>query len=531
MTSGAGPRSAGPGNAAPAPAANTGQVPGYVYVITVLTGMYVIVELSFNARLLDVVGGASPPDVVHSIEYWGRCISGTALALAVWGMGIMPTAHRRHWRLPITLLLLVLSAAASGLAMWHLQKAIVDSFVDRSSGSERRVAMKLNLVERNAVLGVWHLKDIDLTDAMVQSPQGKSFLALMPFMASSFDGVEDKIDANLLGSIQSQVAMEYGGPQAFYASAFTQSVNRVYKNYKSYAEGYNQRQDAIAAIPERTQAAWRNYLAMLARDGLTPQSVPRARWTGVATWVRNSGVPVPPDWEPNDKAGFSEAVQRSTRAAADTAYAARARLPNGQPIPDGLSLQAFEALPGIQQEWHEALNLPGRAMLSHSLNGAAFVDAVFNPIVREAASREMSSLRRPDADYADGGPEQGHGRDAMALLVVPPIALAFSLAGALAHLFKITNYLARIAVGRMGSPLRISPTPVIATLVIAIALSAFLVGNDVTGSELFAFQQREMSGKGQAVPAVVCRWVIQAQPYFWPVNEWIRVHVLQGFAF
>jgi hypothetical protein len=119
----------------------------------------------------------------------------------------------------------------------------------------------------------------------------------------------------------------------------------------------------------------------------------------------------------------------------------------------------------------------------------------------------------------------------MALLVVPPIALAFSLAGALVHLFKISNYLARIGVGWAGDSLRFNPTPMIAMVVVGIALSAFLLDNEITRSKLFEFQQREMFGNGQAPQATVCRWVVQAQPYFWPVNEWIRMNVLHGFAF
>lgn len=507
------------------------RVPWYVYVITALTAIYLIVELSFNARLLDVVGGASPPDAVHSIEYWGRGISGAALALAVWGMGIMPLANKRQWPSGTIVIVLALSAAASGWFMWNLQRGIVNFLVDRSTGTERRLAMKLNLVERNAVLGLWGLQDITLTPDVLQSPEGKSFLALLPFMASSFEGVEGKIDVGLEHSTQLLAASQIGSPLEFYNKAFVPSVTQIYGAYKTYVDGYNAYQDALTRIPQQTRAAWLDYVAGLGRKGYSPRSVPRSLWPQVAASERSNGIPVSPGWEPDDKDGFVNAAQLALTEKAEAAYEARARLPDGEVIPKGLGLEDFELQAGIQRQWHDVLHLPGNAKLAHGLNGERFVETVYSPIAATVAARAMRTFDQPETYYADGGPAESSGRDAMALLVVPPIALAFSLAGALVHLFKISNYLARIGVGWAGDSLRFNPTPMIAMVVVGIALSAFLLDNEITRSKLFEFQQREMFGNGQAPQATVCRWVVQAQPYFWPVNEWIRMNVLHGFAF
>jgi hypothetical protein len=506
-------------------------VPWYVYVITILTTLYLVVELSFNARLLDVIGGASPPEVVHSIEYWGRGISGAALALAVWGMGIMPRAYKKRWPLGGTLIILIVSAAASGWIMWTLQRSIVNYFVDRSSGIERRLAMKLNLVERNAVLGWWGLQDITLTADLLQSPEGKSFLSLMPFMASSFEGVETKIDMGLAHSNQLLAASQIGTPLEFYNRVFAPSVNQIYVSYTAYVDGNNAYQDALVRIPQQTQAAWSDYLAGLGKSGFAPRTLPRSLWAQVASSERSKGIPVSPGWEPDDKAGFVEATQRALGDKAEAAYEAKARLPDGDVFPKGLTLDEFELLPGIQKRWHDTLHLSGNARLTHGLNGQKFVETVYSPVAAAIAARALRPFALPGSNYADGGPAESAGRDAMALLIVPPIALAFSLAGALVHLFKISNYLARIGVGWAGDSLQFNPTPMIAVVVVGVALSAFLLSNEITRSKLFDFEQREMYAKGQAVPAVVCRWVVQAQPYFWPVNEWIRVNVLRGFAF
>ncbi|MFN7757542.1 MAG: hypothetical protein ACK5RP_08790 [Betaproteobacteria bacterium] len=46
-----------------------------------LTIVYLIVELAFNARLLDVVGGTPSLHEIERIEVWGRLLSGAAVAL------------------------------------------------------------------------------------------------------------------------------------------------------------------------------------------------------------------------------------------------------------------------------------------------------------------------------------------------------------------------------------------------------------------------------------------------------------------
>lgn len=52
-------------------------------LVALLTAIYLCFELAFNARLLDVVGGAASESQIHAIEHFGRSLSGIALALFV----------------------------------------------------------------------------------------------------------------------------------------------------------------------------------------------------------------------------------------------------------------------------------------------------------------------------------------------------------------------------------------------------------------------------------------------------------------
>ena len=51
-------------------------------LVIILTLTYLICELAFNSRLLDLVGSLSTPDEIHSMERYGRAL--TAIARPCW---------------------------------------------------------------------------------------------------------------------------------------------------------------------------------------------------------------------------------------------------------------------------------------------------------------------------------------------------------------------------------------------------------------------------------------------------------------
>ena len=104
--------------------------PLYIVPITVLTGVYLAFELSFNARLLDVVGGLPTQTEVKSIEHWGRYISGIALALAIWGTWIMPMGTKNRWSVLRWGMVLLGSAAIAIYAVYTLEGELIDYLTD-----------------------------------------------------------------------------------------------------------------------------------------------------------------------------------------------------------------------------------------------------------------------------------------------------------------------------------------------------------------------------------------------------------------
>jgi hypothetical protein len=284
------------------------RAPRYLYIITFLTIIYLIVELSFNARLLDVTGSDAPRQVVHATEYWGRGISGVAATLAVWGIWLMPLAERQRWPLSKTFPLMILSAAFCGMAMWQLQSSIIDHFVNQSTGDDRRVAVKLRIIESSAIRRKVEISGVPLTGGVIKSPEGKSFLSLMPFMAKSIDGVEQKIDVGLGDAVHSQVADQVGSPATFYRTTFSKSVQAIEAMYNRYVDACNAYADATDP-----SIVWATYKEKLRQAGHSLTDTTVAGRTFAVQLARSMGAQVAENWSPNDMNKFSASYLHSAR--------------------------------------------------------------------------------------------------------------------------------------------------------------------------------------------------------------------------
>lgn len=141
--------------------------------IIAITILYLLFELSFNARLLDVVGGTASPKEVEDIEVYGRTLSGVAAALVV--LQILLSK-----RVPL-IAIAICVAGAIGLVYWAIGE-FVDHMVENRSAEFRRIAGNTTLVQRGLVEGKLTLAGLETEPGAFVSPEGKAFLALFPLL-------------------------------------------------------------------------------------------------------------------------------------------------------------------------------------------------------------------------------------------------------------------------------------------------------------------------------------------------------------
>ena len=320
--------------------------------------------------------------------------------------------------------------------------------------------------------------------------------------------------------------------------------------------------DDDAGLRQQQETAWNDYRQSLSRHGWQPHSVPARRKAAVVNNVRKK-VPVSANWHPADQLSFRAAVKRRYASEA----ASKGLHIKGDRIPPGLSFAAFVARPGIQavlrdgpdggdgSEASKGLRLPRGAVVQDAYASPAEFSRLFDQFAARQTAEKLVEYRASRSDFEVGGKYFEEGKEAARAAIVPPVALFFSLLGAIGHFSKLLYLIATVGLlvlaarrgeqaGADGQLSRRSAW--IATGVLAGAFLGTwgilsLLDNNVTKSDLFrqmldwnrqaADDSTRWQIAGKGLLANITHVVAVGQGYSYPVNEAIRINILQGIEY
>lgn len=487
------------------------------FFLIVVTSIYLICELAFNARLLDVVGGSASMDEVHNIEVFGRTLSGIAAALVA--LQLLMAAHR-----PVIVRVVV--CLTVGAIVYFSLQTLVNTLVDRSSPEFRRQAMNLVLVQRALVDGRAELDGLTAEKSQREVfalPEGKAFLALFPALATSVDHLEEKIADAKLDLQQQQIGRELGYEAGVFAK-YRSALADLRKRFMQYARGTTDELDARVSFEQRD--AWARYTQDLRRYNWTPSTVPPRRREAVVNNVRKS-VPVPASWHPADRITFNAAVEDRVRQEARRGRDGSVTV-QGKRVPPGLAWADFVGHAGIQAELRERMQLPASVVVATNYTGPEFTAQFYKPLVLKLAKEQIGQYTAPLNTFEQGGSNEKAGLDAARAVIVPPIALLFSLLGAVGHMGKLIYLVLKAALPRDLAVARFMwAVPII---VIAAVWGRFsMMDNQVTESSVYGYLRSQAQGSPVLMNAM--HVVAIGQGYAYPINEGLRTTVLRGFEF
>lgn len=501
--------------------------PLYLLVLIVLTGMYLLVECAFNVQLLDIAGGmASHADIEH-VEFYGRIISGLAVALAICGSFVFPAIHRRGGGKVNYAGAAILCSTPLVLLVFHGEKLLIDTLSERSSMQERKVAVRLSLASGQLKQGELLVQGIDLGSEVSRSPEGKTFVALFSPLVSHLPDAERLVERELDNLVRQAVTQRLGSVEDFYHGSFKRSFEPLQELFWQYSDAVARYGKALSAVPDNAAKAWNDYVAFLGDQGMTPDNVPLRYRARVRSQLRQKGIPVPNNWKLTDRKGFINVYSAKAETTLDGEMRKVLRkhaLPETFPI-NISSFDAFLNQAAIQAAWKKALGMPEQAWLSNGMLVEKFETHAFIPLRESLIAEKRAILLSPARTFADGGALEKLGKDAVRELIVPPIALLFSLVGVIVHLCKTSFYVLRYAI---PWPRRIA---LLNGILFAVLLMMPLrVTTPVTDTEIYAYVERRIAETNPAT-AVIMRWIIQAQSFMYPVNAWIRDVPLRGIRF
>jgi len=231
--------------------------------------------------------------------------------------------------------------------------------------------------------------------------------------------------------------------------------------------------------------------------------------------LTESGVTMPQGWTPADRAGFDTALRAHAAAEADRALAEAMEAQLGFALPPDLGPEAFVAHPQMQRVLKDALGAQVvDATIPLNLEAEAFRTRVLDPIARDRLERERQRLAVDPATLADGGANAERGRAYVYSLLIPTIALAFSLFFSLANFVTLLGDMLKLST---GSARLASLTKTVGLL--AVVLLPLTVGPRYLDSPSFRFLLEGAERFAGPVAGATARWTLTVEPLLYPIAK------------
>lgn len=491
---------------------------GYRLLFAGLTLAYLYAEFGFNADLLDLSGGVADPDEVTALETRGRILSGIAAVLLV--------AKWLTFRFKGRILIALLVAAPIGPAVYRGQGELIERLVADTTGEERQIAAYAAVVPSAVLRDSLRLEGLDLSDDDYSTPEGKTFFAIFPALAYLTPGFMPIVDKQLERVMGHQMANEIGPAEQFYNTKYVPAVNDVKSLYnKKYVPASNGKNTPNTSA--NTDTYWNQYQKMLLRHGIDPLTAERHTRDQVLDALRRKGIKVGDDFDLTDREAFDEAVGKmASPSRASFSEGASKALGFKTNIGPGLSWPEFAAHPDVQRKVLRSVNAelpkgaPPLKSVSLSWSPAEVERRIYAPTVTALAKQKIRALRAENETFAAGGINAKTGENAMRRVLVPPVALAFSLFFSVFSLLSLFLDLLAMAVSSVRPGMKISPLTLNLTragFLSLIILVPLQVENQASESKAFQIMMNKLRDGQKGLQASGLAWAMKAEPLFYPI--------------
>jgi hypothetical protein len=307
-----------------------------------ITLTYLFFEFSFNAWLLNTVGGGGSESDVSNLEIYGRTLSGIALALFVC-QGFISLYHKITKRPVGFIPVFVVGIRTVLIAYQGLNAFVNKGLIETSTPLERKQYASFVVLQRALVDGKAEIKGLSDDGMLFKTAEGRSFLAIFPYLVSSIDGIETDVFKAKLQVVENQIKEKITAKD--YYDIYKEAMVTTLGKWKDYSKAGNF--DIDGEIQKQQRTAWSDYSKSLAKHGWTPDTVPadtsigdevvkqqKKAWNEYVRDLADHGwmpstVPafakdkvvakvrqkldVPSNWKPTDRPTFMDAVDHRVR--------------------------------------------------------------------------------------------------------------------------------------------------------------------------------------------------------------------------
>lgn len=395
------------------------------------------------------------------------------------------------------------------------QKLLIDGLVDSASTKQRATAALASQIPVALLWDAVTLKGLELPTQVWTTPEGKTFLAVLPLLAYNSPDLIGSVEKQLRPLVARVVKERVGTPEDAYNLHYVPVANEIRERWSTDYRSASQAIANATAQQGTTDELWRDYMIEIGKQPFTEESATPAQRSAVIKRLHQRGVNVPDNWQLYDQAGF-EAALPSHGGGAEFRQQMDSLMGHPTKLPPGLSWVEFSNHPDVQKYVKDKLQskLPGVDLIKDKLSLdagiQAFESTIFTPHVTEIIDREVTRIKLPEQSYGSKNQNFEFGRQAMRAVIVPPIALAFSLC------FGLSNLAGLVALLVPGHRVRKYAIQIV--FMGAVLLIPLLLTNQVNRTDAYLNLEDSLNHRNPSV-SVALNWLMHAQPIYYALGH------------
>lgn len=421
-----------------------------------VTLFYLLLEMSFAGRLLDVTGGNLTEKDVDNFEFYGRLLSGFALGLA-----FAPTLINRNFFTKLQLFgkifsfIILFTITITG--MFQIQDFIIDKLKNQMSDGDMRGAIVLamapeKLVENSENKDRLVIENLDLTKIGIKEPSTKAFVALFPALLLNdisqnkqfMKFAREMIDLHLKAC---EIPNKYcvGDFNVFFNNTWISSLKIIESDYHSYKNNK--------------------------KNHVTPENYFKQKETQekIIKLIKGEGV--------------------------------------------------------INKINYEA---PEKYVFEH----------IYNPIINKRTDEYIALLKGKTSSMIEQPKNADIANKSTERLIIPAVALIFSIIGLLTHIFKLGIIIWESYTNASSTVISKMQFLVVSASAFSIyslfwAITPFLIPNPLSSNDTYQkiITSLSSSSYSHLFLSHLFDWIIHMEHIIYPLNTYVRHNIFFGFDF
>jgi len=234
----------------------------------------------------------------------------------------------------------------------------------------------------------------------------------------------------------------------------------------------------------------------------------------VRSEVAKEGIVMDENWTPYNKNVFKNAVVNKILTEADKSFAQKSKELAGEPLKPYMKFEEFANLDLIQDRFKESLQVSENVDLYATEKD--FYDMTFGTKIEKEIEKQNSLLTEDASLLANGAPNELIGKASLKAVVVPPVAMIFSLFFAVLNAVFITLKIVYLFV-HVNKKIQ---GALAAGFIFAIAYLPLTIGSDLSANSITSyFVQSSQEAIGNA--SIGFTWLMNFQPVVYPIGNLI----------